>query len=281
MLLITGATGQLGGLIIDNLLQKNSTLKLAALARSEEKAQALRAKGVEVRLGSYYEPATLDNAFKGVNTLLLISGSELNDRVGQHRNAIEAAKRAGVGHILYTSIVQADKRLTPLAFDHADTEDLIKASGIPYTLFRNTFYLEFFPGLIGHALESGQWANATAGNAQTFALRSEMAEAIANVLLDPEAHQNTIYEITTAQAYTFEQVNEALNQGGRSIKYSDLSTEGLTDLLTNLGLPAETIGQAGFLASVFQSGALNHTGTDLERLLGRKPQDLRDAALKA
>lgn len=280
MLLITGATGNLGGLIIDQLLQKNPNLKFAALARSEEKAQGLRAKGVEVRIGTYYEPETLDKAFQDVDTLLLISGSEFNDRVGQHRNAIEAAKRAGVGHILYTSIVQADKRLTPLAYDHADTEDLIKASGIPYTIFRNTFYLEFFPALIGNALESGRWANATAGKPQTFALRTEMAEAIANVLLDPEAHKNTTYEITTAEAYTFHQVNEALGQGGRSIQYNDLSTEDLTGLLTNLGLPAEAIGQAGFLASVFQSGALNHTGTDLERLLGRKPQDLKDAALK-
>src|SRR5690625_1971065 len=157
MLLITGANGNLGSLTIDFLLKKDPSADIAGLVRSEEKGSDIRAKGVEIRVGDYTDYDSVRAAMSGIDTLLLISSDSLEDRVKQHENAINAAKQAGVQQIFYTSIVQADKLLGPLSPDHHETEKLLKASGIPYTIYRNTFYGEFLPLFMGPALETGEW----------------------------------------------------------------------------------------------------------------------------
>jgi len=157
MILITGANGHLGSLTIESLQKSNPEMDIAALVRSKEKGADLKEKGIDIRIGDYFDPDSLDNAFDGIDTLLLISSSTIEDRVQQHKNVITSAKKAGISHLFYTSMVQAEKELSPLAIDHHQTEQAIKASGMDHTIFRNTFYTEFFPMFLGQALETGNW----------------------------------------------------------------------------------------------------------------------------
>ena len=203
MILITGANGHLGTQTIDLLLDKNPETKIVGLVRSEEKGAELEEKGVEVRIGDYTDYPSVEKAVQGVDILLLISSSTMDGRAEQHNNVIEAAKKAGVKHILYTSLVEADKGLSPLSADHTVTEKLIKASGIPYTIYRHTFYMEFLPPFLGNALETGSWVFPTDGKAINLALRSEMAEVLANGLENPEEHKDSTYEITSARAFVW------------------------------------------------------------------------------
>jgi NAD(P)H dehydrogenase (quinone) len=188
---------------------------------------------------------------------------------------IQAAKEAGVQQIFYTSIVEADKELSPLSPDHAATEKLIKNSGVSYTIYRNTFYMEFLPLFLADALETGHWAFPSDGNAINLALRSEMAEALANGLAKTEEHKNSIYEITSAQAYTLEEIADMLSEAsGKEISYSDISVSEFEQALTEAGLPKEQIAMSVMTANTFANGALDFTFDDMEQLLGRKPKGL-------
>ncbi|MAO66418.1 MAG: NAD(P)-dependent oxidoreductase [Balneola sp.] len=280
MILITGANGHLGTQTIDFLLDKNPDANITGLVRSEEKGAELKEKGVEIRIGDYTDYASIEKALQGIDTLLLISSSTLEGRTKQHKNVIEAAKKTGVNQIFYTSIVQADKELSPLSPDHAETEKHIKESGIAYTLYRNAFYMEFLPLFLGNALESGEWAFPSNGNAINLALRSEMAEALANGLADPEKHRNSIYEITSGKAYTLEEIADMLSEAsGTEISYNDVSVSEFQNTLEEIGLPEEQIAMSVMTATTFVNGALDFTFDDLEKLLGRKPTGL-DAFIK-
>jgi NAD(P)H dehydrogenase (quinone) len=275
MILITGANGHLGSQTIDFLLKNNSDEDVAGLVRSAEKGAELKEKGVEIRIGDYTDYPSIEKAVEGINTLLLISSSTLEGRIDQHNNVIQAAKEAGVQQILYTSIVEADKELSPLSHDHAATERLIKESGISYTIYRNAFYMEFLPLFLGDALETGHWAFPSDGNAINLALRSEMAEALANGLANAEQHKNSIYKITSSQAYTLEGIADLLSEAsGKEISYSDISVSDFEQALTEAGLPEEQIAMSVMTANTFVNGALDFTYDDMEQLLGRKPTGL-------
>lgn len=275
MILITGANGHLGSQTIDFLLENNPNADIAGLVRSDEKGAELKEKGVELRIGDYTDYPSIEKAVEGIDTLLLISSSTLKGRTDQHNNVIQAAKEVGVQHIFYTSIVEADKELSPLSPDHAATEKLIKGSGISYTIYRNVFYMEFLPLFLGDALETGHWAFPSDGNAINLALRSEMAEALANGLADAEEHTNSIYEITSRQAYTLDEIAEMLSKvSGTDITYRDISVSDFEQALTEAGLPEEQIAMSVMTATTFVNGALDFTYDDLEQLLGRKPAGL-------
>ncbi|MEX0609646.1 MAG: SDR family oxidoreductase [Balneolaceae bacterium] len=275
MILITGANGSLGSQTINFLMDKNPDSDIVGLVRSEEKGAKLKKKDVEIRIGDYNDYPSLEKAVVGIDTLLLISSSTLEGRVAQHKNIIKAARKAGVKQIFYTSIVQADKKLSPLSLDHAETEELIKESGIPYTIYRNTFYAEFLPLFLGDALETGEWAFPSDGKAINLALRSEMAEALANGLADFEKHENSIYEITSGRAYTLVEIAEMLsNSFGKEITYTDISVSEFKNMLKEIGLPEEQIAMSVMTATTFVNGALNFTYDDLEKLLGREPAGL-------
>ncbi|MGK7369106.1 MAG: SDR family oxidoreductase [Candidatus Halalkalibacterium sp. M3_1C_030] len=275
MILITGANGNLGSQTIDFLIENNSGADIAGLVRSEEKGAELKEQGIELRIGDYTDYPSIEKAVQGIDTLLLISSSTLEGRTDQHNNVIQAAKEAGVEQIFYTSIVEADKELSPLSPDHAATEKLIKESGIPYTIYRHTFYMEFLPLFLGDALETGHWAFPSDGNAINLALRSEMAEALANGLANAEEHKNSIYEITSAQAYSLQEIAGMLSEAsGKEISYSDISVSEFEQALTEVGLPEEQIAMSVMTANTFVNGALNFTYDDMEKLLGRKPTGL-------
>ncbi len=277
MILITGANGNLGSLTIDNLLELNPSAKIAGLVRSEEKGAALKEKGVKLRIGDYHDYKSMEDAMEGVDTLMLISSSSLQARFEQHKNAINAAKEAGVKHILYTSIVQADKLLGPLSKDHNETEKLLKGSGLPYTIYRNTFYGEFIPLFLGNALETGEWVMPSGGKKINLALRTEMAEALAVGLQNPSEHKNKIYEITSQKAYTLTEIADILSKAsGKEITYTDISVSEFENALEEIGLPEEQIAGSVMTAETFAGGALDFTYPDLEQLLGRKPADIED-----
>ena len=196
----------------------------------------------------------------------------MQDRAAQHINVLHAAKEAGVQHLVYTSVVQADKRLMDLAHDHAETEQAIKESGLTYTILRNTFYTEFLPLFLGNALESGQWYFPSNGQKANFALRTDMAEATANLLAEADKHRNKTYEITSDQALTLSEVATLLSEAtGKTITYTDVPVEAYKDQLVQAGLPMGMVMMTTGIATGFSNGALDYTDGTMETLLGRKP----------
>lgn len=272
MILVTGANGHLGSLVIEYFRMNNPEAKISGLVRSEEKGAKLSEFEVDLRIGDYHNSKSLDNAMKGIETVLLISSSTIEDRVQQHKNVIDAAQKANVKNILYTSMLQADKELSPLAPDHHQTEKYLKKSNLNYTIFRHTFYAEFFPYLLGEALETGEWILPSNGEKANFAMRTEMAQAIAKALTEPDQHSGKVYEITSGRAYNFEEYASILSkETGKGITYTDVHIKDFVESLKNAGLPNETIAMSQISAATVGNGALAHTSDDLEKLLGRKP----------
>lgn len=277
MILVTGANGHLGSQTINFLLDEDPDADIAGLVRSKEKGAELEAKDVEIRIGDYNDYPSIEEALKGVDTLLLISSSSLEGRVEQHKNVIDAAQAEGIEQIFYTSILKADQKLSPLSEDHANTEELIKDSDIPYSIFRHTFYTEFLPLFLGDALETEQWRFPSDGQKINLAMRTEMAEALANALADPEKHKNEIYEITSNQAYTLPEITHMINDNsGNMITYSEVSVPKFEDELKQAELPEDQQAMTMSVAKTFANGGLNFTYDHLEQLLGREPTGLKD-----
>jgi NAD(P)H dehydrogenase (quinone) len=279
MILITAATGHLGNATIDFLLKKNvPASQIAGLVRDEQKAAGISAKGIALRKGDYYDKPSLQKAFQGIDTLVFISSGDIQNRVHQHENVVNAAKAAGVKHIIYTSVAKASATLKFTAgIDHWHTEAMLKQSGIPYTVFRNTFYAEVLPMLFGGALQSGQW-HYTAGDAKVnFASRLDMAEAIANVAANPALHANKIYEITSGRSYSFHEIAGIVSQAtGKQVSYIPVPLEALKEGMKQAGVPEAYITMLVSIADSISAGELDVTEDSLEKLLQRKPADLKD-----
>lgn len=279
-ILVTGATGHFGKAAIEFLLKKGTPASsIAALVRDEAKAENLKTLGIELRKGDYVDYASLVKAFTGVDKLLLVSSNDIENRRVQQANAVKAATEAGVKHILYTSFVRTDESdASPIAFvaqSHIHTEKLIHESGIPYTIFLNNLYMDFVPVFIGEkVLESGvYWP---AGNIPgAYALREEMAEAVANVLTG-SGYENKTYNISNTSAWTFQQVADTISKAsGKTIGYISPSQEEYKTVLTQAGVPAHLIAMfAGFAEAIRLGEFDSAAGTDLEKLLGRKPTSL-------
>jgi NAD(P)H dehydrogenase (quinone) len=280
MILVTGATGHFGKTSIDFLIKKGvPASSIAALVRDETKAADLKAKGVELRKGDYEDYDSLVKAFTGIEKLLLVSSSDISNRTGQQANAVKAAKEAGVKYILYTSFVRKDETdASPIAWvaqSHINTEKLIRESGMAYTIFRNNLYLDFVPVFIGEkVLETGIFwpAGHTAG---AYALREEMAEAAVNVLTST-GHENKEYNISNTGAWTFQQVADTISQvSGKNISYTSPARETYKSVLTQAGVPELYVNMFAGFAEAIRIGEFDSaTGTDLEKLLGRKPVSL-------
>ena len=277
---ITGATGQLGHIIVDKLKEKVNPGNIVALVRSPQKAAGL---GVEAREANYDEPATLDSALQGVDTLLLISGSEVGKRAMQHKNVIEAAKKAGVQWIVYTSLLHADTSTLSLAEEHLATETALREAGIPFTFLRNGWYTENYTGSIPGALAGGAFIGSAGNGKIASAARADYAEA-ALAVLTTEGHQGKVYELAGDEAYTLTDfAAEISRQTGRNIPYKDLPEGEYATLLTGFGLPeglAHAI--AGWDVSA-SKGDLYDDSKQLSRLIGRPTTPMPEvvaAALK-
>jgi NAD(P)H dehydrogenase (quinone) len=276
MILVTGATGHLGKSTIDSLLNKGySASNIIALVRDEAKAADLKSKGVTIRIGDYDNYESQVAAFAGVEKLLLISGSDIVNRGSQHANAVHAAKEAGVKHILYTSSERKnDTETSPIYFlgkSHLATEKLIKESGMTYTIFRNNLYLDALPMFFGEqVLETGIFL--PAGDTKSaFALRDDMAEAIANVLTS-QGHENKEYSLSNTENISIQQIAEDLTEiVGTQINYVSPPQDVYVETLTQAGVPAEYVGMFASFAEAIKQGEFSTQKTDLETLLGRKP----------
>lgn len=273
MILITGANGRLGTATIEQLMSKKPNLSVAGFVKSEEKGAEIAELGAELRIGDYHDKPSIDYALKDVEILLLISSSSLENRFEQHKNVIEAARQAGVKQIIYTSMLQADKELSPLTADHHATEEIIKSSGLTYTINRQTFYTEFFPMFLGKALETGTWAFPSNGEKINFAYRTDMAEALANIIISPDRHTNQVYEITSSISRTLDDYATMLSEvSGKEIIYRDISVQEYVDGLESAGQPDDIIDMSKLSAITIADAALNLTTDDLEKLLGREPK---------
>lgn len=281
MIVVTGATGKLGRLVVDALLEKLPAKELAVAVRNPEKAADIAARGVEVRRADYGKPETLEAALAGAGKLLLISSSEVGQRAAQHRAVIEAAKKAGVNLIVYTSILHADTSSLALAAEHKATEEAIRASGIPFVFLRNGWYTENYSEHLAPALAQGALVGSAGEGRIAAATREDYAVAAANVLTGT-GHENKVYELAGDQPFTMSELAaEVTRQAGRPVTYQDLPAEKYKDILLGVGLPApyaEILVDADLGAS---RGGLDDSSGDLRRLIGRATTPLAKAISSA
>lgn len=278
MILVTGATGHLGSATLDFLLQTTPAGSLAALVRDESKAAALRAKGIAVRVGNYHDYDSLVRAFQGIDQLLLVSTSDMQDRTKQHINAIDAARAAGVRHVLYTGSdirERAGAAIAPLIAPHRATGQYLKDSGLAYTLFHNTLYTDVLADFIGRqAVETGVWFPAGWGRV-AFATRRDMAAGIAQVLATP-GHENQEYVLAGTHSYSFDDVAAELSElAGRPVAYTDAPPAAFAAQLTQLSVPAPAIGFLTAFGDAIAQGDFDRPSPVLAELLGRPLTSLK------
>lgn len=213
-LIITGATGNLGQHILELLLKVESAQNIVASLRRPEAGKTWRALGVEVRYGDYDDPASLESSFYGASKLLLISSPHQNDevRLQQHLHAVEAAQKAGVEHLLYTSIARPEQGKLPLHQLHLQTEQAIKESKIPYTLLRNAYYMDILKFLgVREAAETGELIIPPGEWVFNTAAREDLAAAAVTILTG-KGHENTTYELTAPETWTMADLAQALTE---------------------------------------------------------------------
>ena len=268
MIVVTGVTGKLGGIVAKDLLTRVPAADLVAVARTPQKAATLADQGVEVRAGDYEDPESLRAAFAGADVLLFVSSPDITPgtRVRQHGNVIDAARAAGVGRIVYTSAIGAQDGVGFLA-DHTATETMLRESGVPHTLLRNTFYMEALvnPGLRS-AVESGELVAADGGQPVNFATITDLALAASATLTGTE-HEGVAYEVRGA-LWTVPDLARTLGEvSGRPVTYR--------------AVPADDLGPAAFVHNLIASGLFAEPSDDLEKLLGRPATGMRDAVVAA
>lgn len=278
MILITGATGKLGSAVIETLLTKKPANEIAAFVRDEEKAADLKAKGIRIQVGDYDNIPSLESAMKGVKKVLLISGGNAPNIVEQHKNVIDAAKKTGVICFAYTGRALKDRSTLNSKFmdTHFQTDDIIMESEMNYMLFRNILYMDSLLFALGtDVIEKG--INLPTGDGKVaFALRSEMGEAIANVLLE-EGCDNKIYNFTGAKSYSYEDIASTLSElTGKTVQYNQVKPEMFVERLTERGIPEQIAHHVLDSMLDIKNGQENVVTTDLENKLGRKPATLEE-----
>ena len=279
MIAITGATGQLGQRVIEQLVRAGQQQHIVALARSQQKASAL---GVTVREADYDRPDTLLSALEGVDVLLLISSSEVGQRAVQHRNVIAAAKAQGVTRIVYTSLLHADRSVLNLAEEHRDTEEALRRSGMAYTILRNGWYTENYTSSLGSALEQGAVVGSAGNGRISSATRDDYAAAAVHVLTQ-KGFDNKVLELAGDEAWTLSDLAAELSrQSGRDIPYNDVPEADYAAMLEQAGLPAPLAEMiAHWDVQVAHDNALFDDQHGLSALLGRPSTPLSDAVAEA
>lgn len=277
---ITGATGQLGRLVIDSLKGRVPADTIVGLVRDQAKAADL---GVATRLADYDRFETLAPALAGVDALLLVSGNETGKRVAQHRNVIQAAKQGGVKWIVYTSILRADRSPIDLAEEHRATERDLAASGVPFTLLRNGWYTENYTGSIGGALAGGAVLGSAGQGKISSAARADFAEAAAAVLAGgPAKHAGKTYELAGDTAWTLDELAaEISRETGTTIPYRDLPEAEYAKALAGFGIPAPFAQAIAGWDAQAAKGALHDDSRQLSALIGRPTTPLKATVAEA
>jgi NAD(P)H dehydrogenase (quinone) len=269
MIVVTGASGALGRLVIEDLLTRVPAEQLRAAVRSPEKVQDLAERGVDVRRADYDEPSTLRHALEGADKVLLISGSEVGRRFDQHKAVVEAAQQAGVKHLAYTSVVKADTTTVFVAPEHKATEELIRASGLPFTFLRNGWYNENHAAPIAEVATTGVLRGSAHDGRVASAARADYAAAAA-VVLTEEGHEGKVYELTGDVAWTFpDLVAEVGRLANRETRYEDLTEDEYAKALAEAGVSEQLIGYLLVLDQAVASQDLGETSGELRALIGR------------
>ncbi|MET8584098.1 NAD(P)H-binding protein [Streptomyces collinus] len=279
-IVVTGATGHLGRLVVEQLLEKIPAERITAVVRDEAKAAGLAARGVRLAVADYNRPQTFDGLFAAGDKVLLISGNEFaKGRVGQHQVVIDAARAAGVALLAYTSAPGSLK--ATLADDHRATEEALIASGLPYSLLRNGWYHENYTENLGPVLEHDAVVAAAGEGRVSSASRADYAAAAVAVLTG-EGHENTTYELGGDEAWSFAgYAAELSRQTGREIAYNAVTVEALKGILAGAGLPEPLVEIfAGVDVSIGRGELVVSTG-DLSRLAGRPTTPLAEAVAAA
>ncbi|MDM5326922.1 SDR family oxidoreductase [Neobacillus sp. CF12] len=268
-ILVTGATGKLGSKVVESLLKSIPARELAVSVRNPEKAEGLRSRGVEVRHGDFDHPETLENAFKGIDRLLIISADGDNEtRIRQHTNSVRAAEHAGVKFIAYTSLANATESKNIMAPPHVATEAAIIKTGIPYSFLRNNWYLENEIGSIQGAMAGTPWVTSAGEGKVGWALQQDYADAAAAVLVG-SGHENTVYELS-GPLLTQEELASALgNVLGKEVPVQQVSDEKYAEIMKGLGLPDFVIPIVIGIQESIRNGSLEVESNDFEKVLGR------------
>lgn len=286
-LLVTGASGQLGRLVLDSLLAAGKApASIIATTRDTAKLADYAAKGVTVRAADFDDPVSLDAAFAGAATVLIISTDALDQpgkRLAQHKAAVAAAQKAGAKHILYTSMPQPDDSLVTFAPDHLGTEEAIKATGIPYTILRDGWYAENLFMSLPHALETGSWYTSTGEGKIAHITRADTAAAIAGAALKAGSESKT-YTLTGTKSRTAEEIAAVVSAAtGKPLKVVHVTDAQLAEGLKGAGLPEGFIPTIVSFDANTREGKIASVTNDAETLSGRKPTSFEDfvAASKA
>lgn len=282
LIAVTGASGHLGRLVVKSLLAKGQpAAKIVAVVRDPEKVADFAAQGVQVRRADYDRQETLDEAFAGVERLLLVSSNEVDKRLPQHGNAVKAARNAGVGFLAYTSILKADTATMQLAADHQATEQFIRDSGIPFAFLRNGWYIENYTDQIAGTLQHGAVIGSAGDGRVSAASRADYAEAAA-VVLAGSGHENKIYELAGDGAFTLSELAaEISEQSGRTIVYRNLPVEEFAQALIKFALPEPMARVLADADSGIERGELFTECTDLSRLIKRPTTALPNGVASA
>ncbi|HVZ02543.1 MAG TPA: SDR family oxidoreductase [Dongiaceae bacterium] len=283
-ILVTAAGGQLGRLVLAQLLKSVPADRIVAGARHPDSLKEFAARGVTVRAADYGKPATLDAALAGIDRFLLISSNSVGARASEHKNAIDAAKRAGVSLLAYTSILRCDTTPIAIGDEHKITEAALKASGVPHVLLRNGWYTENYTGAIQAILAHNAVVGSSGNGKVSGAARADYAAAAAAVLTASENQAGKVYELAGDEAFTMaELAAEIARQSGKPIAYNDVPEAVYAGILTGAGLPegfAKLLAQS---STVTKDGALFDDSHTMSKLIGRKTTPMKDvvaAALK-
>ncbi|PPU92522.1 NAD(P)-dependent oxidoreductase [Xanthomonas populi] len=285
LILVTGASGQLGALVVEALLQRVPAGRIVATARDIASPTQFAKRDITVRRADYADPQSLDQAFTGVGRVLLVSSNAVGQRVPQHRNVIDAARRAGVELLAYTSVLRADISTLSLASEHVATEALLRDSGVPHVLLRNGWYTENYTGSIAAEVAHGAVIGSSGEGRISAATRADYAAAAAAVLASDASQAGQVYEMAGDTAFTMaEYAAKVTQQSGKQVAYHDLPEADYAAALVQIGLPAPFAQVLAQCSASSRGGSLFDDSHTLSRLIGRPTTPLRDAvaaALKA
>ncbi len=277
MIVVTGATGQLGRLVVEGLLKKISPAEIVAAVREPQKAADFADRGVQVRLADYDRPETLKAAFAGADKVLLISGNTPGQRFAQHQAVIEAAREAGVGQLVYTSVLYADTSKLLLAPEHKATEQAIRESGVPFTFLRNGWYTENYIQTVTQALATGSFIGSAGDGKLGGVPRADLAEAAVEVL-SGDGHVGKVYELAGDEPWSYADLAAAITTAaGKPVTYQDLPTEQHQQILVGAGLPEPIAAMLADADRGIAEGELATDTGDLHALIGRPTTPLTEA----